>query len=132
MSAATLSIKERILVIDDEEPIREAMRDYFTSIGYIVDCAQELEEAQALLTHVSYSVVIADLRLTSVNKVEGLEVIGFVKERFPATRIILLTAYGSPEVEREAKRRGVDAFLLKPKPLPVVAQIVFGFSRGEA
>jgi DNA-binding response OmpR family regulator len=116
---------QRLLIIDDEEPILFALREYFTAYGYEVDCARELEEAEALLANVPYAAVIADLRLTGSHGAEGLEIIGYVRERCPWTRIILLTAYGSPEVEAEARRRGVDSFLHKPKPLPEVAQIVF-------
>jgi len=116
---------QRLLLIDDEEPILFALREYFTAYGYEVDCAREMEEAEALLANVPYAAVIADLRLTGSHGAEGLEIIGYVRERCPWTRIILLTAYGSPEVEAEARRRGVDSFLHKPKPLPEVAQIVY-------
>lgn len=114
----------RILVMDDEEPIRFAMKEYFETFGYRVDCARELEEAEALLTHITYAVVIADLRLTGIYGAEGLGLVALVREQRPQTRIVLLTAYGSPEVEAEARRLGVDSFLRKPKPLPDLAQIV--------
>jgi DNA-binding response OmpR family regulator len=116
---------QRLLLIDDEEPILFALREYFTAYGYDVDCAREMEEAEALLANVPYAAVIADLRLTGSHGAEGLEIIGYVRERCPWTRIIILTAYGSTEVEAEARRRGVDSFLHKPKPLPEVAQIVY-------
>jgi DNA-binding response OmpR family regulator len=116
---------QRLLLIDDEEPILFALREYFTAYGYDVDCAREMEEAEALLANVPYAAVIADLRLTGSHGAEGLEIIGYVRERCPWTRIIILTAYGSREVEAEARRRGVDSFLHKPKPLPEVAQIVY-------
>jgi ActR/RegA family two-component response regulator len=114
-----------MLVIDDEEPILFAAREYFESLGFEVDCATELEEAEALLSHVGYAIVIADLRLTGVYGSEGLAIVRHVRERCPQTRILILTAYGSSAVEEEARRLGVDGFLQKPKPLPDVAQIVF-------
>ena len=116
----------RLLVIDDEEPILFATKDYFETKGFAVDCAQEVEEAEALLSHVSYAAMIADLRLTGAYGTEGLSLVRFAKERHPETRVVLLTAYGSREVEAEALRLGVDCFLQKPKPLPDLAQIVFG------
>jgi DNA-binding response OmpR family regulator len=116
----------RMLVIDDEDAIRFAAKEYFEAQGFEVDCAQELEEAEALLSNLKYAIVIADLRLTGIYGTEGLSLVGFVRERCPGTRIILLTAYGSPEIEQEARRLGVDCFLRKPKPLPDVAQIALG------
>jgi len=115
----------RVLIIDDEAPVLLMAAEYFQLQGCEVDCARELEEAQALLTFKRYELVIADLRLTGFGGVEGLTIIDDIRERCPWTRIILWTAYGTPEVEQEARRRGVDAFLLKPQPLPRVAQIGF-------
>jgi CheY-like chemotaxis protein len=114
----------KILVVDDEEPILFAFREFFGAYGYEVDCARELEEALAMLSSIRYDLIIADLRLTGSHGAEGLEIIEDVRERAPWTRIILLTAYGSPEVEAEAQRRGADAFLQKPTPLPHIAKIV--------
>jgi DNA-binding response OmpR family regulator len=116
----------RILIIDDEEPILFAMREYFEVLGYRVDCAQEAEEAEALLAHVRYDAVIADLRLTGIYRTEGLGIIASVRERCPWARTVLLTAYGSSEIEDEARRLGVDSFLHKPKPLTEVAEVVAG------
>ena len=119
-------MSHRILVVDDERSISGAMKDYFTAHGYNVDCAFELEEAIDQLSRASYSVVIADLRLSGLDGTEGLRIVEYVRGNCPWTGMILLTAYGNPEVEREAIRLGVDAFLRKPKPLAQIAQIVFG------
>ncbi len=114
-----------MLVVEDEEAILFAIREYFETLGFEVHGAREREEAEALLSHVTYSVVIADLRLTGTYGSEGLSMVGFVKERCPHTAIMLLTAYRSPQAEAEARRLGVDCFVQKPKPLPDLAQIVF-------
>ncbi|HTY42419.1 MAG TPA: response regulator [Thermoanaerobaculia bacterium] len=113
----------RILIVDDEEPILFAMREYFATKGYAVDCARETQEAEALLAKNRYALAILDLRLSGTPGAEGLDVIASVRARSRETRIILLTAYGSREIEAEARRRGADAFLQKPKPLAEVAQI---------
>lgn len=118
----------RLLIIDNEETILLAMRSFFTTVGYRVDCAREREEAEALLATARYVAVIADLRLTGINDMEGLDVVGYVRARCPGTLILLLTAYGLPEVEHEARRRGVDAFLHKPQPLPELARIIAGLA----
>jgi DNA-binding NtrC family response regulator len=119
-------MSHRILVVDNERSISGALKDYFTAHGYEVDCAFELEEAINNLSKACYSVVIADLRLGGLDHMEGLRIVEFVRGNFPATGLILLTAYGTPEAEAEAIRLGVDAFLKKPKPLAQIAQIVFG------
>lgn len=121
----------RILVVDDEEAIRFAVGEFFSTAGYLVDVACELADALALLDRTRYAVVIADLRLSEPAGTEGLDVVSYVRERSPSTRIIVFTAYGSPAVEREARRRGVDAFLQKPQPLPEIERIVSDFARSS-
>jgi len=112
-----------ILIVDDEELIVVAMRRYFEGMGYTVDAAHELEEAQALLTHRRYDLVIADLRLTGIGGVEGLQIVSDVHQRHADTRVILLSAYGTPEIERESYNRGADAFLHKPKAMMEIASV---------
>lgn len=114
---------ERILIVDDEELIVVAMRKYFEGLGYVVDAAHELEEAQALLAYRSYDLVIADLRLTGIGGVEGLQIVSDIHQRAAHTRVILLSAYGTPEIERESYNRGADAFLHKPKAMMEIASV---------
>lgn len=121
----------KILVVDDEEPILFAMREYFTTCGYEVDCARELEEAEALISNIHYALVIADMRLTGIQAAEGLELVAFVRQRCFRARVIIMTAYGTAEMEGEAWRLGVDFFLHKPQPLPEVAQIVESLLENE-
>jgi DNA-binding NtrC family response regulator len=125
-------MKPRILVVDDEEAILLAIHEYFVPLKYEVDCARELEEAEALLAHVRYALLIADLRLTGIHSNEGLELIRFTRERSPWTRIVVLTGYGSAEMESEAVGRGVDAFLQKPMPLADLAEIAAALTRQSA
>ena len=116
----------RLLVVDDEESICFSMSEYFSLHGYRVDTARELEEAEKLLEATEYKVVIQDLRLTTTRNPDGLDIIKMIRSQNPQTRIIVLTAYGSTEMEDEARRCGADAFLRKPKPLSQVAQVVQG------
>jgi DNA-binding NtrC family response regulator len=116
----------RLLVVDDEESICFSMSEYFSLQGYKVDTASEIEEAEKLLGATNYKVVIQDLRLTITNNQNGLDMIKMIREHNPQARIVVLTAYGSPEIEDEARRYGADAFLRKPKPLSQVAQVVQG------
>lgn len=115
-----------LLVVDDEESICFSMSEYFTQHGFKVDTAREMEEAEGLIKETEYRVIIQDLRLGLTRQPDGIEIIKLVHKRNPDTRIVVLTSYGSPEAEAEARRAGADAFLRKPKPLSQVAQVVQG------
>lgn len=115
-----------LLVVDDEESICFSMSEYFSQHGFRVDTAREMEEAEGLIKATDYKVVIQDLRLGMARRPDGIDIIRLVHEQNPDTRIVVLTSYGSPEAEAEARRAGADAFLRKPKPLSQVAQVVQG------
>jgi CheY-like chemotaxis protein len=121
------AVLQRMLVIDDEEPILFAAREYFEALGFSVDCATELEEAQALLSHRAVrhrDRGPAGSPASTARK--GWRWCATCASAVRRPGSLLLTAYGSAAVEEEARRLGVDGFLQKPKPLPDVAQIVFG------
>jgi DNA-binding NtrC family response regulator len=119
-------VPRKLLVVDDEESICFSMSEYFSQQGYKVDTAREMEEAEGLLKNTEYKVIIQDLRLGAARHPDGIEIIKMVHQRNPDTRIVVLTSYGSPEAEAEARNAGADAFLRKPKPLSQVAQVVQG------
>ena len=121
----------KVLIIDDDEQLVDAYRDYLSEAGYEVDCAQELEEAQTLLAHFSYAVVITDLRLNKL-AFAGLDVIKHVRENSLQTSVIVLTAYGWPELKAEASASGADAFLRKPTRLSDLGKAVITLAGARA
>ena len=107
----------KILVVDDEATILFAMKEYFSHGGFLVDCAAEREEAEALIVNVHYAAVIADLRILGCDNGDGLDVVLAARERSRHTRILLLSAYVTPELELRARSFGADLVLRKPRPL---------------
>jgi DNA-binding response OmpR family regulator len=124
-------MNDRILIVDDDDQLIHAYHEYLSSLGYSVDCAGEIEEAQTLLTHFSYSVVITDLRLSRLN-FGGLDLVKFIRDTSLSPRVVVLTAYGWPELKAEAANQGVDAFLRKPMRLSDLAKTVEILSGGNA
>src|SRR5215475_9675359 len=102
MSEIKASSARAILVVDDEDFIRFALSEYFSVLGDQVDVAGEWEEAEALLSARRYCLVISDLRLSGFGGTEGLEIVRSIHQRWPDTRVMLLTGYGSSEVRSEA------------------------------
>src|SRR5882724_6851396 len=115
-----------MLIVDDEGSICFSMSEYFGMQGYRVDTASELDEAERLIESTEYQVAVLDLRLGLARSADGMEIIKLLHESRPETRIVVLTAYGSAEMEDEARQLGADAFLRKPKPLSQVAQVIQG------
>jgi two-component system, NtrC family, response regulator PilR len=114
-------MKRRLLIVEDEAAILSALERFFVAEGYAVDAVAEPAQAEAFLLSGSYDVLITDLRLGDSHRTEGLDIVTVARERCPAAKIVVLTAYGSPDVEQEARRRGAHAFLHKPIPLADIA-----------
>jgi len=120
----------RLLVVEDEPVVRKALRKYFVAEGFEVDCARELEEAEALIVTSHYEIVIADLRLSWNYSAAGLEILRFVRHHSRDTRVVILTAYAGPDVQRSARALGADAFLQKPVALAEIAATVYRLTGG--
>jgi DNA-binding NtrC family response regulator len=124
-------MKDKILIVDDDDQLLDAYRDYLSSLGYSVDVAGEIEEAQTLLMYFPYSVVITDLRLSRLS-FGGLELLKHIRDASLPARVVVLTAYGWPELKTEATSHGVDAFLRKPMRLADLAKTIEILSGGLA
>jgi DNA-binding response OmpR family regulator len=116
-------MRRSMLLVEDRPTIRFALSDYFRSRGWEVECAASLVEAEAVLERRRFILVIADLSLSEPGSTDGLELTRRVRQEWPGTRTIILTAYGTAETERVARRIGVDAFLHKPAPLADLARV---------
>jgi two-component system response regulator PilR (NtrC family) len=116
-------MRPSLLVVDDRPTISFALSDYFILRGWDVECAANVAEAEASLQRRRFTVLIADLSLSQPGSTDGLELTRRVRRDWPRTRTIILTAYGTLETERIARRIGVDAFLHKPAPLGELARV---------
>jgi CheY-like chemotaxis protein len=114
----------RLLIVDDEPAIVIAMSEYLAAVGHQVDVARDRARAEALLAGGRHDLVIADLRLSAGDALEGMRVVQRAAALRPRPRILVLTAYGSPALEDELAAAGVDLVLSKPQPLAVVAKVV--------
>lgn len=113
----------RVLLLDDEISITTPVGSYLRGLGWELEVASEPEEALALVTHHRYDLAIVDLRLTRWGGGEGLAVLEEVRRLSPTTRLVVLSAYIDEAAEAEAWRRGADAVLRKPQPLPSLASV---------
>ena len=103
--------KKRVLVVDDENSVREALSRWLNIQGYLCTTAADGEEALALLDEESFDAVVCDIRLPGIS---GLEVLDEVKRRHPSTLVIMATAVDDTATKLRARETGADAYLVKP------------------
>ena len=100
-----------VLVVDDERNIRLTLSMALEALNIPVDTAENGEEALQKLAEKSFQLMLLDLKLPDI---DGLEVLRQVVDKHSATKVIIITAYGSVEVAVEAMKRGAIDFLQKP------------------
>ncbi len=103
--------KTQILIIDDEEAIRDAMSQVLSREGYEVKEAREAQEGLELFQRENFHLVFLDLKLPGM---KGMDVLTRMKEVSPETPVIIITGYSSIESAVEAMKKG--AFDYMPKP----------------
>jgi len=119
-----------VLLLDDEEAILVPAARYFRNLGFSVDTAREVEEAEALVQDRCYDLAVLDLRVGPIGGSAGLDVLRELRRRHPTTSVIVLSAYISPEVEAEAWALGASGVLSKPQPLPALARLACALVQG--
>jgi CheY-like chemotaxis protein/predicted regulator of Ras-like GTPase activity (Roadblock/LC7/MglB family) len=108
-----MAADKRILIVDDEEKVVFFLRESLEELGrdFTIGTARSAEEALEKIESQPYDLVISDLRMPGT---DGLELLERIKQSHPHTRFILMTAYGSDEVEAKAKGLEVYDYITKP------------------
>ena len=101
----------RILVVDDEEPIREALTAWLHKDGYQVSMAESGQTALGCVEDSPFDLYLVDIKMPGM---DGIELLGRVKEMQPEANVIMITAHGSIQTAVEAMKRGACDYICKP------------------
>jgi len=101
----------RILVIDDDESIRKTLATILEEEGYLVDTAENGEEAIRKSNAKFYNLALIDIRLPDM---EGTKLLTAMKEATPKMVKIIITGYPSLQNAIEAVNKGADGYIVKP------------------
>ena len=100
-----------VLVVDDDDTLRATMKKIFAKAGYDTSTARDGAEALDIIREHGVDLVLADIRMPRKN---GLSLLDSVHELRPEAKVVVMTAYGTADTERDALRRGAYAYLSKP------------------
>ncbi len=103
--------KIKVLVVDDEDIVRESLQDWLRAYGFDVSTAEDGTRALGLIHDQEFGVVILDLRLPDM---EGTEILKEARKIRPELKAIVLTAFPSKETTIEAVKLGAVEYLVKP------------------
>jgi len=101
----------RVLVVDDEQPVRVTLKEVLSREGYEVLTASSGQEALQVMGDTAIDLVMVDLKMEGM---DGLRLMGEIKQQWPETVLIILTGYATLESALKALRCGAHDYLLKP------------------
>jgi DNA-binding NtrC family response regulator len=114
-------LKERILIVDDEEMIRNLLVRRLTDEGYFCETASNGTDALDFLEKDDYSLIISDIIMP---RLDGLELLKIMKAVNSRVLVIIITGYAEIETAMEAMHLGAYDFIVKPLNLDLVVNTV--------
>jgi DNA-binding response OmpR family regulator len=114
---------KKVLIVDDEETLTWSMAKSLSRDRdkYGVEIANNGKEALDVLSKMPIDLVISDIRMPDIN---GLDLLVQIKRDFPKTKVIIMTAYGSSDVQKEASKRGSLHYIEKPFEINEIRKLI--------
>lgn len=117
------AIHKRVLIVDDEEDltwtlVKKLSKD---SDKFELYCVNSGKEAFDVLNQLPVDLVITDVRMPEVS---GLDLLTAIKQKYPSTKVVIMTAYGSADVQKEATERGCFNYIEKPFEINELRQLI--------
>jgi len=111
--------KTKILLIDDDEWIRNSLAMFFEGEGCFLTVCETAEEGLEALKNQDYQTIIADYRLPGM---DGLEFFRLIQESNRSILKLLITAYGNQNIITEAEAIGIGTVIQKPFTVEILKQ----------
>ena len=114
---------KKVLIVDDEETLTWSMAKSLSRDRdkYEVEIANNGKEALEIMAKMPFDLVISDIRMPDIN---GLDLLVHVKRDYPQTKVIIMTAYGSSDVQKEASKRGSLYYIEKPFEINEIRKLI--------
>ena len=110
-SPISVLVRERILIVDDDDTLRESLELVLSAEGYEVTGAANADQAIRQIEASAVDVVLCDLRMPGM---DGMELLPQLGRRLPGATVIMMSAYGTADLAIEAMKRGAYDYLAKP------------------
>ncbi len=125
--------QKHILVVDDDDSLRKALRKILEKAGYHVTLARDGDEALHQFRKVDFDLVLTDYRMPGKNGFRLAEEISRAEPRHPPPAVIMMTAYGDMGTYLDAMKLGFQEYIQKPisrsKLLTILEGVLYGHPR---
>jgi DNA-binding NtrC family response regulator len=111
----------KLLIVEDDKKMREALHQIMRNEGYIVESAQSGEEALRRVKEKGFDMVLSDIKLPGI---DGIEVLKAVRKYKPDISVVLITAYGTVDSAVRAMKEGAEDYVTKPFDMEEICLVV--------
>jgi response regulator RpfG family c-di-GMP phosphodiesterase len=119
--SSSVSDSPTILVVDDEQVIREILADFLTMEGFDVRTAKDGQAALVELSRTRFDLVLSDLKMPNMG---GIELLQAISHHTPSVITIIMTGFGTVETAIDAMKRGAYDYIMKPFKMEEVVHTV--------
>ena len=121
-----MDAEKKILIVDDEETLTYSLYQTFIKSPdiYEVVTAASGDEAVERLAKDKFDLVLTDIKMPGM---DGLELLAEIKAKYPGTKVIVMTAFGSMEKKEESLAIGADYYIEKDFDISDIRQLVLEF-----
>lgn len=103
--------KISILIVDDEDSVRDSLYNWFIEDGYRVECAEDAKRALSILESDAFDIVLADIKMPGM---DGLEMLKRIKSLRKNSIVIMMTAFATVDTAVQALKDGAFDYVTKP------------------
>jgi DNA-binding NtrC family response regulator len=103
--------KISILIVDDEESVRDSLYNWFIEDGYVVTCAENAKKALSMLESENFDIILADIKMPGM---DGLEMMKRIRSLKKDSIIIIMTAFATVDTAVQALKDGAFDYVTKP------------------
>lgn len=106
-----MKAKLRILVVDDERIVCDRLKHSLEKFGFDVEACTDSQEALNRIAEQRFDVLVTDIKMRGPS---GIDVMNFVREHHPSTKVIVITGFATVEMATEVMKGGAVDFIPKP------------------
>jgi len=121
-----MAAQKKVAILDDEPIVCERLKPALEKAGFNVEAFTTSRDVIDRFAETRFDVLVTDLKM---QKPDGLEVMKFVKEKSPATKVIIITGYATVETARDAMKGGAVDFIAKPFKISQLRDLIVSVTK---
>lgn len=120
-----MKAKKRVIILDDEPIVCERLKPALEKIGFYVETYTDSQQVIDRCVEGGFDVLVTDLKM---RKPDGLDVMNFVKQNSPSTKVVIITGFATVDTAKEAMKGGAVDFIAKPFKIKQLCDLIVGIT----